>query len=104
MITRVFWISLWILLFANTIFATDLGSLSKYFVNDKIRRVVDLTSSIVKEDIIIRANNTRNMEVTEYYMAIPQEFTNKLSSFDVVLKQKPDEPLDIQNIGFDEAK
>lgn len=92
---------LWISLFANTFLAFEIGSLSKYYINDKVRRVVDLRDSIVRENIIIKANNTRNMAMSDYYMAIPQTISSKLSSFQAHLKNEPDNLLQIQNLGLD---
>ncbi|KAI8381186.1 Ribophorin I [Radiomyces spectabilis] len=74
------------------------------FVNTKALRVIDLRSSIVHEDIGIRAKNIQNQPVSEYFVTIPKPVEERIASISAFLRQEPKSSLSIEQVGFDSER
>lgn len=74
------------------------------FENLRVLRVVDLTRSVVKEDIGIRAKNTAQVAQDVYYFVMPIVYMPFIASFQAHLKQGTKDPLVMESIGLDSTQ
>jgi oligosaccharyltransferase complex subunit alpha (ribophorin I) len=88
----------------TTVQAIDVSSLTENFVNERVIRTVDLSTSVVKEDIGIKANNTGSKATTAYHFAIPITHHNTMASYHAFLKQKAKQRLVMEPAGFDQLQ
>jgi hypothetical protein len=93
-----------LVVFVHAVKAIDVSSLAKNFENDRVVRTVDLCTSIVKEDIGIRANNTGPKATNVYHFTIPMIHHNAMASYDAYLKQKAKRRLIMELAGFDQSQ
>lgn len=89
--------------FADTL-SIDIKSKSNDFRNIRVLRVIDLTSSIVKESIGIHTKNNGSKAQSIYYYTIPSIYRPHLSSYQAYLKQGQKNALDMESMGLDIAK
>jgi hypothetical protein len=71
------------------------------FKNLRVLRVMDLTKSVVKEDIGIRAKNTGNQATDIYYFVMPIPCIPFIASYTAHLKQGTKDSLVMESIGLD---
>lgn len=93
-----------VLLLVGYVYSFNTSSLSKDFDNDRIIRVIDLTSSVVKEDIGIRANYLGADPTQFYHFVLPSVFYDDISSMEAFLKHKSKDALNIELAGFDQEQ
>jgi hypothetical protein len=84
--------------------STTIVDLPVNFKNVKTIRTVDLRSTVVREDIGIRAENIDNQPQNEYYVPLPEEYDNKVAHFTAALKTASKEALPVEKIGFDSTR
>ncbi|KAG0163336.1 dolichyl-diphosphooligosaccharide--protein glycosyltransferase subunit 1 [Apophysomyces sp. BC1034] len=72
--------------------------------NTKALRVLDIKSSIVHEDIGIRAKNIDDKPVKDYYFTFPAPAAERIASISAFLRQEPQTALTITPAGFDSQK
>lgn len=84
--------------------ATTIVDLPVHFKNVKTIRTVDLRSTVVREDIGIRAENIDSQPQTEYYVPLPEEYDNKVAHFAAALKTTSKETLPVEKLGFDSTR
>jgi oligosaccharyltransferase complex subunit alpha (ribophorin I) len=91
-----------LLVLASGCLATiDITSLAGEFKNIRVLRVLDLTSSIVKEDIGIRAKNIKPSATDVYYFILPSIYRPFIASYQAHSKEGLKEPLQMESIGLD---
>lgn len=103
------WISLvlalcWTSLVSATAVAKTTIPIPNTFKNVKVIRVLDARTSIVQEDIGIRAKNIANAPVTEYIATIPAAVDDHVASVTAFLRQQPKTPLTVEKAGFDSER
>ncbi|SAM09555.1 hypothetical protein [Absidia glauca] len=104
------WISLVLALFwTSLVSATDAIAkttipIPTSFKNVKVIRVLDARTSIVHEDIGIRAKNIADAPVTEYLATIPAAVDDHVASITAFLRQQPKTPLIVEKAGFDSER
>ncbi|KAI8579906.1 hypothetical protein K450DRAFT_239666 [Umbelopsis ramanniana AG] len=84
--------------------ATTIVDLPVHFKNVKTIRTIDLRSTVVREDIGIRAENIDSQPQTEYYVPLPEEYDNKVAHFTATLKTTTKEALPVEKLGFDSTR
>ncbi|KAF7724821.1 dolichyl-diphosphooligosaccharide--protein glycosyltransferase subunit 1 [Apophysomyces ossiformis] len=72
--------------------------------NVKALRVLDIRSSIIHEDIGIRAKNIDDKPVDNYYFTVPAPIVEHIASMKAFLRQEPQTSLVITPVGLDLQK
>lgn len=93
-----------VLLIVGYVYSLNTSLLSKDFDNDRIIRVIDLTSSVVKEDIGIRANYLGANPTQFYHFVLPSVLYNDISLMEAFLKHKSKDALKMELAGFDQEQ
>lgn len=94
-------IYLLLFLIASCLALVDVSSLSNDFRNARVIRALDLSTSIVKEDIGIRAKNTGKHAMNVYYFILPTIYLPFIASYTANSKQGSKDLLQIEPIGLD---
>lgn len=109
-----FWIfSVLLVYFASTLafaevsqkdISTTIVDLPIHFKNIKTIRTIDLRSTVVREDIGIRAENIDSQPQSEYYVPLPEAYDEKVALFTASLKVGSKDNLPVEKIGLDSAR
>ncbi|KAI8645820.1 Ribophorin I-domain-containing protein [Parasitella parasitica] len=92
------------LLFLGCVYSFNTSQLYREFDNDRILRVIDLTSSVVKEDIAIRANYLGASPTQVYHFVLTSVLHDDVSSLEAFLKHKTKDALKMEFAGFDQEQ
>jgi hypothetical protein len=82
----------------------DIRSKSKDYRNIRVLRVINLTASIVREQIGIHTKNTGSEPTSIYYFTIPAIYQSHLATYHAYLKQGSKVPLEMESVGLDSTK
>ncbi|KAL9559332.1 hypothetical protein PS6_000799 [Mucor atramentarius] len=102
--TAVVWAILLLLIAASYVNAFNTSAVSKNYDNDRIIRVVDVSSSVVKEEIGIRANYLGSEPAQVYHFVLPASLYHNVASMEAFLKHKSKDALTMAFAGFDQEQ
>ncbi|KAL9542653.1 hypothetical protein MBANPS3_008509 [Mucor bainieri] len=97
----VVWTTLLFLAMVGGVRAFNASALAKDYDNDRIIRVIDVSSSVVKEEIGIRANYLGSEPTQVYYFVLPAVIYPDVASMEAFLKHKTKDALTMVFAGFD---
>ncbi|ORX55746.1 Ribophorin I [Hesseltinella vesiculosa] len=95
------WFLAMALLSMSMVLASSVPS-NALFNNNKVLRVIDMRSSIVREDVGIRAENIGDVPADAYYYAVPKVINDKVAHVEGFLREEPKSSLKVESVGFDD--
>ncbi|KAI8070922.1 Ribophorin I [Gongronella butleri] len=109
--TRQWWLWAVLVLVLASVAAASPSSVAKGrvpipedFKNLKVLRVLDTRTSVVHEDIGIRAENIGAKPVNDYYFIAPRDVNDRIAHLEAFLRQEPRIGLNVENVGFDSER
>jgi len=102
--TAVVWATLLLLITVSHVNAFNTSAVSKNYDNDRVIRVIDVSSSVVKEEIGIRANYLGSEPTQVYHFVLPAALYHDVASMEAFLKHKSKDALTMAFAGFDQEQ
>ncbi|GAN01038.1 dolichyl-diphosphooligosaccharide--protein glycosyltransferase subunit 1 [Mucor ambiguus] len=98
------WTALLLLAIVGGASAFNASALSKDYDNDRIIRVIDVSSSVVREEIGIRANYLGSEPTQVYFFVLPAMIHHDVATMEAFLKHKSKDALAMVFTGFDQEQ
>jgi len=100
----VVWATLLLLAAVSCISAFNASAVSKDYDNDRIIRVIDMSTSVIKEEVGIRANYLGSEPTRTYHFVLPAVLHDNVASMEAFLKHKSKDALAMAFAGFDQEQ